>query len=229
MFSVIAAPAPLTARGKSSANRAFRPRRKAPFAPSSLPDQIRVPWASSWATAGVPNRRAVVCSSGALKDLGTLGGVTSSASAINSAGQIVGYATDANEVANAFLYDGSNMVNLINFIPPNSGWTNLTSAYAINDQGQIAGTGFLADGEYHAFLLSPVSGFILLSSPIFSDGKFSFTVQGLSGQRFAIQASTNLPNWWSLSTNTLTGTSTNFTDSGAADQPVRLYRAQLLP
>ena len=180
-------------------------------------------------TAGVTNLRAFVCRSGVLKDLGTLGGVTSSASAVNSAGQIVGYATDANEVANAFLYDGSNMVNLINFIPPNSGWTNLTSADAINDQGQIAGTGFLADGEYHAFLLSPVSGFILLSSPILSDGKFSFTVQGLSGQRFAIQASTNLPNWWSLSTNTLTGTSTNFTDSGAADHPVRVYRAQLLP
>jgi probable HAF family extracellular repeat protein len=92
-----------------------------------------------------------------MSDPGTLGGITASASAINNAGQVVGYATDTNEVANAFLYDGTNMVNLSNFIPAGSGWTNLLSADAINDAGQIAGSGYLADGSYHAYLLLPAT------------------------------------------------------------------------
>ena len=73
-----------------------------------------------------------------MTDLGTLGGITSSASAINSAGHVVGYATDANEVASAFLYNGSLMINLSDLIPPASGFTNLASADAINDASQIA-------------------------------------------------------------------------------------------
>jgi probable HAF family extracellular repeat protein len=104
---------------------------------------------------GVSNLRAFVFRNGAMIDLGTLGGVTSSASAVNSGDQVVGYATDANEVAHAFLYVGSTMINLDEHIPPGSGWTNLASADAINDAGQIAGSGFLADGSYHGYLLTP--------------------------------------------------------------------------
>ena len=91
---------------------------------------------------------------GQMMDLGTLGGSTSSASAINNAGLIVGYATDSNEVANAFLYDGHTMINLLNLLPPNSGWTNLASADGINDSGQIIGSGYLADGEFQGYLLT---------------------------------------------------------------------------
>jgi probable HAF family extracellular repeat protein len=100
---------------------------------------------------------AFVWRNGSMTDLQTLGGATSSASGINSAGQIVGYATDANEVSCAFLYSGSTMVNLNNFIPTASGWTNLASAEAINDVGQIVGYGYLADGSFHAYLLSPAA------------------------------------------------------------------------
>jgi probable HAF family extracellular repeat protein len=89
-----------------------------------------------------------------MSDLGTLGGRVSSASAINTRGQVVGYATDTNELASAFLYNGSTLVNLSDLIPAGSGWTNLASADAINDAGQIAGSGYLADGSYHAYLLS---------------------------------------------------------------------------
>lgn len=101
--------------------------------------------------------RAFVYRNGVMSDLGTLGGTTGSASAINNNGQIVGYATDSNEVANAFLYNGSTMINLSDLIPPGSGWTNLASADAINDAGQIAGSGYLSDGSYHAYLLTPAA------------------------------------------------------------------------
>jgi len=103
---------------------------------------------------------------GAMNDLGTLGGSSSSASAINSAGLIVGYATDSNEVANAFLYDGSQMINLMTLLPPNSGWTNLASADGINDAGQIIGSGYLADGEFQGYLLTLNSALtVAITSP----------------------------------------------------------------
>jgi probable HAF family extracellular repeat protein len=92
---------------------------------------------------------------GLMNDLGTFGGSSSSASAINTAGLIVGYATDSNEVANAFLYDGSKMINLITLLPSDSRWTNLASADGINDAGQIIGSGYLADGEFQGYLLTP--------------------------------------------------------------------------
>jgi probable HAF family extracellular repeat protein len=92
---------------------------------------------------------------GAMSDLGTLGGASSSARSINNSGQIVGYATDTNEVSCGFLYSVSNMVSLNNQIPAGSGWTNLVSADAISDSGQIAGSGYRADGSFHAYLLTP--------------------------------------------------------------------------
>lgn len=94
--------------------------------------------------------------SGSMSDLGTLGRLTSSASAINSAGQIVGYISNTDKDLNAFLYNGSTMVNLNDYLPPDSGWVSLATADGINDAGEIAGAGTLTNGEYHAYLLSPV-------------------------------------------------------------------------
>jgi hypothetical protein len=50
------------------------------------------------------------------------------------------------------VYDGS-MHDLNNLIPPGSGW-ELVEATAINDAGQIAGSGRLG-GKMRAFLLTP--------------------------------------------------------------------------
>lgn len=104
---------------------------------------------------GVTYLRGFICSNGVMNALGTFGGSSSSASAINSSGLVVGYATDTNEVAHAFLYDGNNMVDLNTLLPPGTGWTNLSSADAINDAGEIAGSGYLSDGSYYAYLLKP--------------------------------------------------------------------------
>jgi probable HAF family extracellular repeat protein len=105
---------------------------------------------------GVTNLHAFVYRNGTMTDLNTFGGSSSSASAIDSAGRVVGYSYDPNETSDAFLYDGNQTVSLINLIPANSGWTNLVSADGINDAGQITGSGLLANGDYHAYLLTPV-------------------------------------------------------------------------
>ncbi len=194
-------------------------------------------------TSGATNTHAFVYTNGvgAIKDLvasgaSALGATGSSASSVNNVGQIVGYALDAGNTSHAFLYElhgAETMLDLIQYIPPGSGWTNLVYANGINDAGQIAGAGLLANGDYHAFLLTPTNGSIVLSSPIMlSNGQFQLTVEGNPGLRFAMQSSTNLADaasWVFLTTNTLTGTSTNFTDQGAPGWPCHCYRAMLLP
>lgn len=83
-------------------------------------------------------------------DLGTLGGSFATASAINSAGHIVGFsALDDNStwLAHAFLYADGVMHDLGTIVPDAS----LSEATAINDANQIAGHGWV-QGSHHAFL-----------------------------------------------------------------------------
>ncbi len=55
-------------------------------------------------------------------------------------------------------------------------------------------------------------------------------LDGEPGQTYAFEASPNLqPPWAPLITNTLVGSSTNFLDTSASNQPVRFYRARLVP
>jgi probable HAF family extracellular repeat protein len=179
---------------------------------------------------GASYLRAFVWTNGIMHDLGTLGGLSSSAAAINSAGLVVGYATDTNEVSNAFLYNGTRMVNLNEYLPPGSGWTNLASADAINDNGQIAGSGYLADGSYHGYLLSPAPGWLALAGPILlADGRVQLTVEGVPGEQYALLVSTNLADWNGVVTNTLSTAAEPVVDPAAADVTGRYYRALLLP
>ena len=91
---------------------------------------------------------------GGMVDMGTLGGAWSRAYGINDAGQAVGYAYTLTQ-KHAFVYAGSTMTDLNTQIDPSLGWS-LTEADAINNHGQIAGTGVI-HGQTHAFLLTPVS------------------------------------------------------------------------
>lgn len=68
---------------------------------------------------------------------------------INNSGQAVGTIGD-----HAFLYSNGILTDLNTLLPTDTGWS-LIHARSINDAGQIAGEGFL-NGEFHAFLLSPV-------------------------------------------------------------------------
>lgn len=86
----------------------------------------------------------------------------SRANGINSRGVVVGYIGDFREQAASFawkthaaLWKGNQAVDLNTLIPPDSGWL-LTEANAINDAGQIVGTGRYK-GDRRAFLLTPAN------------------------------------------------------------------------
>jgi probable HAF family extracellular repeat protein len=83
-----------------------------------------------------------------MQDLGTLPGANGSeARGINDAGEVVG-----DSGGHAFLYSDGTMVDLNNFLPPDSGWA-LNAATAINGSGQIVGYGTIG-GRFRAFLLT---------------------------------------------------------------------------
>jgi probable HAF family extracellular repeat protein len=78
------------------------------------------------------------------------------ATAVNASGQIVGWSRSADgSTSRAVLWQGGAIVDLNTLLPPGSGWT-LTRAAAINDRGQIVGTG-IHDGHVRAFLLTPLA------------------------------------------------------------------------
>jgi hypothetical protein len=58
------------------------------------------------------------------------------------------------------------------------------------------------------------------------NGDFAFAINGTIGQLVVVQAATNLVNasWQPLMTNTLSGTSSNFTDVNWKNYPRRFYR-----
>jgi probable HAF family extracellular repeat protein len=204
--------------------------------PKGINDAGVVVGESTEVTGGVTNLQAFIYQNGNMTSLRTLaaalGADSSSASAINNLGQVVGYLGYGPSIQ-AFLFDGTNMVNLNQYIPASSAFVSLGSADGINDKGQIIGSGTLTNGEYHGYLLTPVSSskpWILLSAPTMAGGGFQMTIEGLPGQRFVVQASTDLSssNWVSLHTNVLSGSETNYTDPDATSSGERYYRVLLL-
>ena len=96
---------------------------------------------------------------GQIIDLGTVGSdLCSFAWAINNKSQILGESDSADCVyydgASPFLWENGSLVDLNNLIPPNSP-LKLVYAYTINDRGEIAGNGWDANGNEHAFRLIP--------------------------------------------------------------------------
>ena len=97
-----------------------------------------------------------------LLDLGTLnGGLTSGAYDINESNQVVGTSWLVTQLTSlyepekyhAFIWDEVNgMVDLNTYLPADSGWI-LTTATAINDNGDIVGSGLMG-GQVHGFLLT---------------------------------------------------------------------------
>jgi len=105
-----------------------------------------------------------------LLDLGTLyGGLTSSAADINEFNQVVGTSWLVTQLTSvydptqyhAFLWENGALTDLNTLLPAGSGWI-LTAATAINNHGDIVGTGLL-NGQVHGFLLT--SGQIQPPSP----------------------------------------------------------------
>ncbi|CAN5653847.1 hypothetical protein BH09PLA1_BH09PLA1_35880 [soil metagenome] len=91
-----------------------------------------------------------------MHDLGTLGGNYSRANGINDDGWVVGLADDVAGIPRPFLYDGTSMRDLNEFIDPNLGWT-LSLPRDINNAGQIVVRASHASEPWaHALLLTPI-------------------------------------------------------------------------
>lgn len=78
----------------------------------------------------------VLWQNGTVTDLGALGGVRSSAAAINDNGQIVGYETTSSGATDGFLYSNGTMTDLGSFTPA-----------AINDNGVMVGGQYIDSGS----------------------------------------------------------------------------------
>jgi probable HAF family extracellular repeat protein len=111
-------------------------------------------------TVGDQQQHAFLYSAVGIIDLGTLGGSASQAYGINDSGQIVGNSwLSPNTCCDAFLYSNGSMIDLNSLLPAGSDFSApgsyegaLAFATAINNSGQIVGTGFV-NGQPHAFLL----------------------------------------------------------------------------
>ena len=104
-------------------------------------------------------RHAFLWADGQTLDLGTLPGWSRSlARDVNNARQVVGYCDKYPEHGGytAFIWQNGTMTDLNDLIPPNSGLFDITYATAINNQGQITGSGHAFNGDIVAVLLTPV-------------------------------------------------------------------------
>lgn len=90
---------------------------------------------------GISGGHAFIYANGAMRDLGTLGGATSTARGINERGQVVGMSTNAYSQPTPFLHDGA-MHEL-----PGGGYA---AGIAINARGQVIAS---AEGR-HGYLIS---------------------------------------------------------------------------
>jgi probable HAF family extracellular repeat protein len=118
-------------------------------------------------TADGASFHAFLYDNGTFQDLGSADSPESIAYAINDYGRVVGityvpdegvrsdpdtgaYDAGRKYKPHGFLYENGEIIDLNTLIPPGSGW-ELTSAFAINSEGQIVGAGLL-EGKVHAFL-----------------------------------------------------------------------------
>jgi probable HAF family extracellular repeat protein len=95
---------------------------------------------------------------GAWQSLGTLGGTSGAALAVNDTGAIVGWSSLAgnSDVTHAFLYQNGTMTDLNSLLPPSFKGITLFGATSINDLGQIVAYGGTSYGSaWQDYLLTP--------------------------------------------------------------------------
>jgi len=95
---------------------------------------------------------------GVMTDIGTINDdACSIPHFMNSRGQVVGASgctRDGFEVHGFLWQPGGSIINLNDFVPPGSN-LRITDGETINDRGEIAGSGLLPDGDFHAIVLIP--------------------------------------------------------------------------
>ena len=123
---------------------------------------------------------------------------------------------------------GTNAVNVITFQWASNPTSVVPGTYAIYARISAGGKGrYLYAPE--TLTLTPSLMPPLLTSPVNYSGQVQFAVNGFTGQKVIVQASTNLAAWDSIGTNTLAGRTGSFVDVQAANYARRFYRAVLAP
>lgn len=181
--------------------------------------------------------RAFTYAAGQMTDLGTLGGNYSYALGINNSNRIVGasFVDSRDTIYHAFISEGSSLADLNTQLDSSgAGWT-LQEARAINDAGQIVGTG-LYNGKAHAFLLQPSAGSGLVApqingvSPSGMDVLVSFSTVDKASYTLLRRGNAGSGAWTPVATGISgNGGTVTVKDTGALASPQRFYRAVLNP
>jgi probable HAF family extracellular repeat protein len=107
--------------------------------------------------AGDEIHHAFFWKDGVMSDLGTISeDPCSVAHFMNASGQVVGTSTNCfgTELHGFVWQPGGPMIDLNSFVPPDSDLV-VTDGETINDCGEIAGSGMLPNGDFHAIVLIP--------------------------------------------------------------------------
>jgi len=88
-----------------------------------------------------------------ITDLGTLGGASADARAINNPGQVVGASATASGDTHAFLWTATDGMKDLGTLGG-----NFSRAFGINSRGHVVGVSALASGEQRPFLWTPAGG-----------------------------------------------------------------------
>ncbi|HWY78348.1 MAG TPA: chitobiase/beta-hexosaminidase C-terminal domain-containing protein, partial [Verrucomicrobiae bacterium] len=107
---------------------------------------------------------------------------------------------------NSFLYFAPFTLTNTAIVTANAIWTGFNNSIASSARFTIG---------------SPL---IFTSEGFASNGQFQLGLSGVPGNKYVLQASTNLVNWTALSTNTASTNLLNLSDPGATNFPRRFYR-----
>jgi hypothetical protein len=142
------------------------------------------------------------------------------------------------QVSGSVALAGTLSLGLTNgFVPTTNQTFQIISAASrsgvfVGAAGSALGNGLYFTPAYLAngVRLDVVDGTARLTNSAVVGGQFQLGLLGTVGGRYQIDASTNLANWTSISTNLIPGSGfTNFIDSDSAIFPRRFYRALFLP
>ena len=138
-------------------------------------------------SASGPYAAAFLYNDGVVENLGTLtGGLRSGANDINDLNQVVGY-SESSTGNHAILWDSTNGMQDLNDLVLAEGWV-LSSAKAINNAGDIIGTGLL-NGQAHGFLLT--SGTLPPPPPVVNHPPVAVAASDVSSGKVSLEVNFN--------------------------------------
>jgi plastocyanin len=145
------------------------------------------------------------------------------------------FAAPANITLMASATQAGGTITNVQFFSGAGSLGNVSSApynFAVNNAGagNYAFTAVAMNNVGAAATSAVVNVFVetnaVLSNPLFTSGQFQLTVNGIAGQTYATESSSNLVNWSSISTNVAPSDSFNVVDPSVTGAPIRFYRTR---